>query len=115
MLAASLALPFQQSLPVCIRNMKAHVRLVFFLLIVIVLGELVLRALRPWFSYQRAFSVCAIAFFAAGVTLLILASRAPREADLEHYVAPRIRFLQALFFLSAGVVTLLFSHWAVRR
>jgi hypothetical protein len=95
--------------------MKAHLRLAIFLLFVVVTGELVLRALRPWFSYQRAFLVCAVAFFIGGLTLLVLASRARAEVNEEHYVAPRVRIAQALLLFSAGIATLLFSRWAVHR
>jgi len=91
--------------------MNAHLRLVFLLLFVIVLGELVLHALRPWFSYQRAFLLCAIAFFIAGLTLAVLALRESREIDSEHYMAPRVRVAQALLLFSAGIATLLFRHW----
>jgi uncharacterized membrane protein YfcA len=95
--------------------MNAHVRLILILLIVIVLGESALRLLLPWLSYDRLFWVCAIAFFLATATLLVLARRSHQNGGSVDDVRPKVRLLQAFFFFCAGVATLVFKTWVLHQ
>lgn len=90
--------------------MNTHVALVIILLIVIVLGETVLWLLKPWFTYDRGFLVCALAFFLASTILFIAVWRLRAKPPLDG-LSKRVRLLQALLCLCAGITTLVFRGW----
>jgi hypothetical protein len=91
--------------------MNPHVRLILVILIVIILGESILRLLLPWITYNRLFLACSLAFFVASTTLLVLAWRVRAKGVSVESAGSRVRLLQALFFFCAGIATLVFSHW----
>jgi hypothetical protein len=94
------------------QKMNPHFRLMLVILIVIILGELTLRLLLPWITYNRLFFACAMAFFLASAILLIIAWRVRAKVVSEDNAGVRIRLIQAAFFFCAGIATLAFSHWA---